>query len=81
MPRGSRNFISDLCAVVDTVKCVFDPECIVIGGGLIEIRQYWLNDFLAALPDSDARLIRPAVLGNDAGAIGAAYLLENSEIL
>lgn len=33
------------------------------------------------LPDSDAHLIRPAVLGNDAGAIGAAYLLENSEIL
>lgn len=74
-------FISDLCAVVDTVKCVFDPECIVIGGGLIELRQYWLEDFLNALPDSDAHLIRPAVLGNDAGAIGAAYLLENSEIL
>lgn len=74
-------FISDLCAVVDTVKCVFDPECIVIGGGLIELRQYWLEDFLAALPDSDANLIRPAVLGNDAGAIGAAYLLKNSEIL
>ena len=45
------------------------------------MRDYWLEDFLAALPDSDAHLIRPAVLGNDAGAIGAAYLLENSEIL
>ena len=65
----------------DTVKSVFDPECIVIGGGLIELRQYWFEDFLNALPDSDAHLIRPAVLGNDAGAIGAAYLLENSEIL
>ena len=54
---------------------------IVIGGGLIELRQYWFEDFLNALPDSDAHLIRPAVLGNDAGAIGAAYLLENSEIL
>lgn len=74
-------FINDLCAVVDTVKCIFDPECIVLGGGLIEIRQYWLKDFLAALPNSDVHLIRPAVLGNDAGAIGAAYLLENEEIL
>lgn len=74
-------FISDLCAVADTVKSVFDPECIVIGGGLIELRQYWFEDFLNALPDSDAHLIRPAVLGNDAGAIGAAYLLESSEIL
>ena len=74
-------FISDFCTVADTVKCIFDPDCIVIGGGLIELKQYWLEDFLNALPESDAKLIRPAVLGNDAGAIGAAYLLENSEIL
>lgn len=76
-----RIFLSDLCAVIDTVKCVFDPECIILGGGLIELRQYWLEDFIESLPGSSKDLIRPAVLGNDAGAIGAAYLLENSEIL
>lgn len=74
-------FILDLCAVIDTVKCIFDPECIVLGGGIIELGSYWFNDLLQALPENDAALVRPAVLGNDAGSIGAAYLLENEEIL
>ncbi len=74
-------FLSDVASVVRTVKCIFDPECIVFGGGLVELRKYWWDDLCAKLDSNCDKLIRPATLGNMAGSIGAAYLLENDSLL
>jgi polyphosphate glucokinase len=56
------------------VNSVFNPDLIVFGGGLA---RYW-NEFAHTLDD---RLpIVPAVMGNNAGLIGAAMVAKRSQI-
>jgi polyphosphate glucokinase len=56
------------------VNSVFNPDLIVFGGGLA---KYW-NEFAHTLDD---RLpIVPAVMGNNAGLIGAAMVAKRSQI-
>ncbi|MBQ2775022.1 MAG: ROK family protein [Clostridia bacterium] len=74
-------FLNDMCAVIRTVKCIFDPECIVLGGGLVELKKYWWDALSARLDLNSEKLIRPAILGNMAGSMGAAYLLEDDTLI
>jgi glucokinase len=64
---------------------LFDPEVIVLGGGLSAISAGFLDDVRAALPDSvlawdhrPAVPVVPAQLGLEAGAVGAAVALWSS---
>lgn len=52
-----------------------DPDCLVLGGGVIDSRQIWWDALLARLASAgtDLRII-PAALGNQAGVLGAARL-------
>lgn len=74
-------FLSDLSAVIRTVKCIFDPESIVLGGGLVELKQYWWDALCEKLDLNCDKIICPATLGNMAGSMGAAYVLENDSLL
>ena len=45
----------------------------VIGGGVVEIKKLWWNDFVAVCNKRAQTALRPAKLANKAGVLGAAY--------
>jgi glucokinase len=60
---------------------IFDPELVVIGGGLVHLGEVLVGAIRAALPAhieaADRRTVPPVVaaaLGEQAGAVGAAAL-------
>ncbi len=66
--------------ILSTIN-IFQPEVIVIGGGLSNEREYLLNPLNEILAERNARrrrkkntVLKIAELGNDAGIIGAAML-------
>ena len=75
-----KEYIKYLGDGIISILYVFRPEVISIGGGISQAEQLWepLMDYIAANSnwkkrDKQTRIHR-AVLGNDAGIIGAAYL-------
>lgn len=71
-------FCSDLAIYLATLKNIFDPEGIIIGGGVINSKDYWWNDMLINynnLANNPIGMkIMPAVYLNDAGMIGAGKI-------
>lgn len=72
-------FVDDLYNLLLTIFNGFDPQRVIIGGGLIDTRDLWweaLEKKLAASPIHQvfAPVVVPAELGNKAGYYGAAYL-------
>ena len=72
-------FVNDLYDLCMTICNSYDPEAIIIGGGLVDTREYWWDKLLAKVEASplaalyQPRII-PASLKNKAGIYGAAYL-------
>jgi glucokinase len=71
-------WLGALCA---NLTAALDPEVIIIGGGLVQAQEFFIPEaersLLRHLPFSGLRpgpKIIPALLGNDAGLIGAAEL-------
>jgi glucokinase len=61
---------------------VFDPEALIIGGGVPEMGDLWWRHFETALrtnpmPGPAGVVLRPAQLGTDAALAGAAWLAFN----
>lgn len=72
-------FVDDLANTIVSLYNIYDPEVVVIGGGLIDTRKYWWNDLLKKLEQSPINqlfkpLVAPANLGSKAALYGAAYL-------
>lgn len=71
-------FIEDLGVLLITIKNTFDPEGIIIGGGVINSKEYWLEKVKKYYIDncnSPKNIeILPAKYLNDAGMIGAAKI-------
>lgn len=61
-----------------SIKNIFDPQAIVIGGGLINSKQQWLTSakkkFQKQCNDYDGIAILSAKYNNQSGVIGAARL-------
>jgi glucokinase len=69
-------YIYDLTLVLTTIQNSFDPELMVIGGGVIHSKEIWwplLMDHIDKLPISMS--VVPALLDNKAGIIGAASMV------
>lgn len=70
------DFTTNLSIFLITLKNIFDPDGIVIGGGVINSKQFWWNEVLekfhANCNESSDIKILPAKYLNDAGLIGAA---------
>ncbi len=68
-------FVENLAIYLVTLKNIFDPEGIVIGGGVINSREYWWDmmlDYYRRYSNSpEGMKILPAIYLNDAGMIGA----------
>lgn len=75
-------FCQDLALALVSVKNIFDPEAIIIGGGLIQAKEVWwdkaLEYFHAYVNDGNKTVFQPASQLNNAGLLGAAYLVFHS---
>lgn len=69
--RAVSLFLSDLSAVIETVLALFDPQVILLGGGVAEASSYWWPQLFAILPASAKEFVKPAQLGNQAGFFGS----------
>lgn len=69
-------FIKDLGIYLITIKNTFDPEGIIIGGGVINSKAYWwdkvIEYYIKNCNNPTGTKILPAKYLNDAGMIGAA---------
>ncbi|CAM2843565.1 ROK family protein [Paenibacillus sediminis] len=68
-------FVRDLALIIHNIHNGLNPGRIIIGGGIVDAKSFWwdlLEKQLNLLPSKIE--VRPAVLGNQAGAIGAARL-------
>ena len=73
-------YVYHLCVGLVSIINLYDPEVIVLGGGVSAAGEFLLNAVRAKLPEMIFYKTMPyarielAVLGNDAGIIGAAML-------
>jgi len=69
-----------LGAAIGSLVNIFEPEVVVIGGGFSQARDLFLEPALesmreeALLPGRDLVRVVPALLGPDAGLVGAAFV-------
>ena len=69
-----------LGAAIGSLVNIFDPEIVVIGGGFSQARDLFLEPALEAMreealpPGRDLVRVVPALLGPDAGLVGAAFV-------
>ncbi|QQE78417.1 ROK family protein [Alicyclobacillus sp. SO9] len=68
------NYFDDLALLLRQVQLAFDPECIIIGGGVAEDHSKFKHILSPKLGNGSDR-IHFATLGNKAGIIGAAKLI------
>lgn len=72
-------FVEDLSTLMNSLCNTYDPEKFIIGGGLIDTKEFWWDKFQKKMSISPinqvyAPEIVPALLGNKAGYYGAAYI-------
>lgn len=70
-------FVEALRLAVRNLQAAFDPDAVVIGGGVGESHSVWWDRLRLALEADASALsvtLAPATLGNDAGIAGAARL-------
>ncbi|WP_273836244.1 ROK family protein [Guptibacillus sedimenti] len=69
-------FIDYLCLGIANLQYIFDPDRIVIGGGMIDSGEHWWTIFLENLSRQSSIPIdvQRAKLKNNASMIGASYL-------
>lgn len=70
-----------LARTCHNIQWSYDPDAIVIGGGMIEAKSIWWPRFEQALQGVNERFrlpcrmdVRPACLGNDAAMLGAGLI-------
>lgn len=76
------NFADNLGIYLSSLKNIFDPQGIIIGGGVINSKIYWwdrmIDSYNKYVNDSSGMAIVPAIYLNDAGMIGAGKLALNN---
>ena len=75
------DFIKSLSIGIANLVNIFEPEAIVIGGSFVYFQDVLLERLKKSLQEGnylfnkrDEVIIKPAILGNDAGIIGASLL-------
>ena len=70
-----------LARTCHNIQWNYDPDTIIIGGGMVEAKSSWWPEFEQSLKNVNARFglpqpmdVRPAQLGNDAAMVGAALM-------
>ncbi len=69
-------FTWDFAMFLITIKNIFDPQAVIIGGGVILSKEFWWDDmignFESEVNNDPGMIILPARYFNDSGTIGAA---------
>lgn len=70
------NWLNDLASTIINLDQIFDPQAVIIGGGVIVTRETWWPRLVQRIDELGGRpvLMEPAMLGNHAGMIGAARI-------
>lgn len=72
-------FTKNLGVYLVSLKNLFDPQGVVIGGGVINSKEYWWDKMINAYKENsnspETLNIMPAVYLNDAGMIGAGKMV------
>lgn len=80
--KSVEKFTDDLAHFLITIKNFFDPEILIIGGGVINSSEHWWDDMLRIYKEKinalDEMPIVKAEYLSQAGIIGAAYLVVNN---
>lgn len=77
--KAVSDFINDFVAVLKVAIKRYNPDLILVGGGVIELKEYWWNDFLAEYNKHCTVKIVPAILGNKAGVVGASICVNKGK--
>ncbi|MGV3467295.1 MAG: ROK family protein [Heyndrickxia sp.] len=69
-------YINHLAIILSNIHNGLNPEGIVIGGGVIESKDIWWNLLANTLNRNGQKVdVRHAILGNQAGSVGAAKMI------
>lgn len=71
--KAKADFFDNMRRIVEVAIEKYAPDDIIIGGGVVEIKKLWWNDFVARCDKRAQTTLRPAKLANKAGVLGAAY--------
>lgn len=76
-------FVDDIHTSIIPLCNIYDPEKVIIGGGLIDTKEIWWEKLMLKIESSPLNslftpVVVAATLGNKAGIYGAAYLGFNS---
>lgn len=72
------DFIDLLGTVIANISVIYDPESVILGGGLIISKSVWFDKLAASLKEIDIPAqVYPAQFVNDSGFRGAARLILN----
>ncbi len=70
-----------LARTCHNIQWSYDPDTIIIGGGMVEAKSLWWSEFQQSLCNVNKRFrlprqmdVRPAQLGNNAAMVGAALM-------
>lgn len=70
-----QQFINDLTLVVENISTSIDPDQVILGGGVVDSRDYWWPDLLRILKEREVKTqVKAASHMNVSGMYGAAYL-------
>ena len=71
------DFYKGLNSVIAKSIDLYSPSLIIVGGGVIELKEYWWQNFLKEYKGKNSTPIAPASLGNKAGVLGCVYAMAN----
>ena len=71
------NFYKDFTNVILRAIQLYSPNLIIVGGGVIEMAEYWWQSFLKEYKSKTSTPIVCASLGNKAGVLGVVYAMAN----
>lgn len=66
-------FSDDFGNVLQYAMQTYSPSSIIIGGGVVELAEFWWDKLLAKCGKETAGILIKAKLGNDAALIGSVY--------
>ncbi len=73
------SFAQNLAIYIVSLKNIFDPEAVIIGGGVINSKEFWWDKTVKYYEEYSnnprGMKILPAIFLNDAGMIGAAKVV------
>ena len=71
------NFYKDLTTVMLKSIELYNPDLIIVGGGVIELAEYWWQNFIKEYKQKANTPVACASLGNKAGVLGSVYAVLN----